>query len=66
MLKAKTSRRDTSVKAQALAEAVKDDTTRINAEIPVSLHKKIKIRAVQEGTSITDLMIKAFNEYLSK
>jgi predicted HicB family RNase H-like nuclease len=35
-------------------------------DIPVSLHRKIKIQAVQEGVKLNELAIRLFEEYLSK
>ncbi len=49
VLKAKRTRREHELKNLAMEEASKEETTRLNAEIPVSLHHKIKIRAVEEG-----------------
>ena len=67
VLKAKKTRREHDLKDQAIHEASKEETTRLNAEIPVSLHNRVKIRAVQEGkgSSITSIVIKALEAYLS-
>ena len=43
MLKAKVSRRDRTDKESALQSVVKEETTRLNALIPKSLHHKLKI-----------------------
>uniref|UniRef100_A0A0C1RKU1 CopG family transcriptional regulator n=1 Tax=Tolypothrix bouteillei VB521301 TaxID=1479485 RepID=A0A0C1RKU1_9CYAN len=66
VLKAKKVRRDTEQKNQAIEEATKEETSRLNAEIPVSLHNKIKMRAIEEGrgSSITSIVIKALTAYL--
>lgn len=66
VLKAKKTRRDHDLKEQAIEEASKEETTRLNAEIPVSLHNKIKMRAIEEGKggSITNIVIKALSAYL--
>jgi predicted HicB family RNase H-like nuclease len=66
MLKPKTSRRESSGKSSALEEVVKEETTRLNAIIPESLHSRVKIRAVEERSSITEIVMKALNDYLSK
>ncbi len=65
-LRAKKSRREDQQKIEAVEEASKEETTRLNAEIPVSLHNKVKIRAIQEGkgSSITNIVIKALETYL--
>lgn len=65
-LSAKNNRRDRKAKQEALDEATKEDTTRLNAVIPVSLHSKVKIQATQERRTITDIVVEALNEYLSK
>lgn len=66
VLRAKKSRRDDEQKKQAVEAASKEETTRLNAEIPVSLHNKIKMRAIEEGkgSSITSIVIKALQAYL--
>ena len=66
VLKAKKTRREHDLKDQAIHEAGKEETTRLNAEIPVSLHNKVKMRAIQEGKgrSITSIVIDALLAYL--
>jgi predicted HicB family RNase H-like nuclease len=65
-LQPKKTRRERTEKTEAIQAASKEDTKRLNAEIPASLHSKIKIRAVEEGKNIVDLVINALNDYLSK
>jgi predicted HicB family RNase H-like nuclease len=65
-LQPKTTRRDRQSKIEAIEAASKEDTKRLNAQIPVSLHSKVKIRAVEEGRNLVDVVIDALNEYLSK
>lgn len=65
-LQPKKTRRERTEKTQAIEAASKEDTKRLNAEIPASLHSKIKIRAVEEGRNIVDIVVDALNEYLSK
>lgn len=65
-LQPKKTRRDRTSKTEAIEAASKEDTKRLNAEIPVSLHNKVKIRAVEEGRNIVDLVVEALNEYLNK
>lgn len=64
-LRAKKNRRERQEKNDALVEATKEETTRLNAEIPISLHSQVKIQATKERTSITEIVIKALNDYLS-
>jgi predicted HicB family RNase H-like nuclease len=47
-------------------EDLKEPTTRINGEIPRELHRRVKIQAAHEGTTMVEIMVKALNEYLSK
>ena len=47
-------------------EVAKEETTRLNAVVPVSLHKAVKIQAASEGRSITDILIDSLDGYLSK
>ena len=39
---------------------------RLNAEIEESLYKRIKMKAVEEGRSISDITRDLWSEYLSK
>lgn len=66
MLKAKQTRRDREDKEKALKELEKEDTTRLNAEIPTSLHQQIKLYAVKSNKTMTEVIIEVFKEYLSK
>ena len=68
VLKAKTYRRDREDKEAVLQSVVKEETTRLNALIPTSLHHKLKLHAASrgKGTTITSLLIDAINDHLSK
>ncbi len=66
VLKAKKSRRDRPDKERAIDEATKPDTKRLNAEIPRELHSKLKTFAARTETKITEVVISAITEYLSK
>ena len=35
-------------------------------DIPVDLHKELKIQAVREGITLKELMLRALEEYLKK
>ncbi len=65
-LQAKKTRRKRQEKEKAISEATKEETKRLNAEIPKTLHNKLKMFAASRETKITDVVIKAINEYLSK
>ena len=57
---ARTGVQDTSL------ETLRGPTTRINGVIPRDLHRRVKIQAANEGGSMTDILVKALEEYLSK
>ncbi|MGV2830735.1 plasmid partition protein ParG [Myxosarcina sp. GI1(2024)] len=65
-LNAKKTRRDRTDKERAINEAIKPDTKRLNAEIPRELHSRLKTFAAQQETKITEVVIEAITEYLSK
>ena len=66
VLKAKKSRRERPDKERAIDEATKPDTKRLNAEIPRELHSQLKTFAAIRETKITEVVIEAISEYLSK
>ena len=65
-LKAKTIQRERKDRDVVLKEAMKEETVRLNAEIPQNLHRKIKIHSVMQGTSITNIVISALKDYMNK
>ena len=65
-LQAKKTRRKRQEKEEAISEATKEETKRLNAEIPKTLHNKLKMFAASRETKITNVVIEALNEYLSK
>lgn len=68
MLQAKKTRRQHDNRDEAIADVTKEETKRLNVDIPISLHNQIKIQAIKEGdgATISSIAIKALNEYLSK
>ena len=56
-----------STKEKALA-AIQDtdETMRMNVNVPKAFYKKIKRLALDQDITITELVIKAVNEYMSK
>ncbi|MDJ0574600.1 MAG: hypothetical protein QNJ65_05480 [Xenococcaceae cyanobacterium MO_234.B1] len=62
VLKAKKNRRNRTERD----EATKPNTKRLNAEIPRSLHSKLKTFAAQKKIKMTDVVLEAITEYLSK
>lgn len=60
--------RPSNKKEKAIA-AVSDKTEgsiRMNVNISKALHKQIKQRALDEDRTVTEIVIKALNNYLSK
>lgn len=66
MLRAKKNRRDSSSKKAALSEAKKEETTRLNAIVPVSFHARLKQQALVEGRTVTDIVITVLDKYLRR
>lgn len=66
MLRAKKNRRDSSSKKEALSEAQKEETTRLNAIVPVSFHSRLKQQALVEGRTVTDIVISVLDKYLRR
>ena len=54
------------VKEKALAEVVKEPTIRLNVNIPESLHRMLKISAIEERSDMKSLIVQLIEEYLSK
>lgn len=60
--------RPSSKKEKAIA-SVQDsgaETIRMNVNIPKSFHKQIKQKALDEDTTVTEIVMKALKEYISK
>lgn len=66
MLSAKKKRRSSRAKDEAINEAAKEETTRLNAIVPVTLHRQVKLQAAKEGRSITNILITSLETYLKK
>jgi predicted HicB family RNase H-like nuclease len=58
--------RPSTSKEKALREVQKEPTVRLNVIITKSFHKQIKQRALDEEITVTELIHKAVNEYMSK
>lgn len=46
--------------------AKKEPMERLNVEVPKSLHKQLKLKAVEQGTTIKEIVINAINDHLIK
>jgi hypothetical protein len=42
------------------------EKARLNVDIPKDLYRKLKRRAVDEDTSVTEIILKLVNEYLTE
>ncbi|WP_299154587.1 plasmid partition protein ParG [uncultured Tateyamaria sp.] len=67
-LSAKRPSRGDDVRKRILHEITEttEKKKRLNAEIEETLYRKIKMRAVEEGRSISDITRDLWSEYLSK
>ena len=43
-----------------------DEMVRLNLDIPKATMRQLKMRAVERGTSVSDIVRKLVSEYLSK
>jgi len=66
MLQAKKTRRNNDAKTRALDEVIKEDTKRLNVDIPASLHTRLKMCAAEKGTTIRTLTQEVLETYLSQ
>jgi predicted HicB family RNase H-like nuclease len=54
-----------SAEAQrATQKAAEEDTKRLNANIPLSLHARVKVYAARRGQTMTDVIEEALRAYL--
>lgn len=52
-------------KAAALSDAAKEPTTRLNANIPNSLYRQLKIKAAGDDLTINDLVEQWVRDYVN-
>jgi hypothetical protein len=62
----KAGRPSRDIPARTLAKLSNEETVRMNANVPKSLYRRMRQRALDEETTVTELLIKLCNEYLSK
>ena len=65
-LQARTNRRKSDAKEEALAEVTEEPTKRLNVEISAKLHRQVKMAAVVGDTTIVDIVTEALTDYLDK
>lgn len=63
LLKAKKTDKE---KALLAVQNVQEENVRINVNVPKSFHKKIKLWAVEKNITVTELVLNALNEHMSK
>ncbi|WP_295392595.1 hypothetical protein [uncultured Thiodictyon sp.] len=51
--------------APLTALAAEEPTARLNVQIPAKMRQQLKIRAVQEGRTVQDLVKQLLHEYLN-
>jgi len=51
-------------KMMELVQSTDEATKRLNVEIPISVHRALKVKASSEGKTIKELMMALFDEYL--
>lgn len=51
---------------QAVEKAGEEETQRLNADIPKSLHKRLRVQAAAEGRSQKQLIMEALKQYLKQ
>ena len=51
---------------ELIDDAGQEDQVRLNADVPKSLRKRIRIQSAKEERSIREVVIDAVEEYLSK
>lgn len=65
-LQARTNRRTSNAKEEALAEMTEEPTKRLNVEISATLHRQVKMAAVVGDTTIVDIVTEALTDYLGR
>ena len=64
-LRRRESRSDDARKAGFVEQAAAEETAQLHCEIPASLHRRLRIMAVEENTTMKDLVVSAIVEFLS-
>ena len=65
-LKAKKNRRERSDKEQAIKEVQKSETRRLNIEIPVEMHRKLKLYAMDCDKNMTEIVLGLIDRHLKR
>ncbi|MEN8446087.1 MAG: hypothetical protein ABG776_13865 [Cyanobacteria bacterium J06555_13] len=65
-LKAKKTRRERDDKDKAIEEVQKPVTKRLNVDIPLELHHKLKVHAMQCDKNMTDIVVTLLVKHLKR
>ena len=66
MLQAKKPTRTSEGKQEALDALSEEEKVRLNLDIPKSTMRQLKMRAVEQETTVSEIIRELVNEYLSK
>lgn len=61
-----TSSKITHPNKKTSAPSSKEEVTKMNVNIPKDFYKKIKQRALDEDTTVTEIVLKALRQYLNR
>ena len=53
-------------KARFVEQAAEDDKSRLHCKIPVGLHRRLRMMAVQQDTDVTTLVVEALEGYVAE
>lgn len=57
-------RKSRAPKRRNRAPGSRENLQRLNLEVPRDLHKRLKLKAIYEDRTVTDIVLQAINEYL--
>lgn len=66
MSQLKTGRPSKKDKAIASVQSTQGEIVKMNVNMPKEFHKKIKQKALDEDTTVTEIVKRVLNEYISK
>lgn len=61
---AKRTQEKTEQAQEQTAKAAQEPTKRLNANVPESLHRAVRMEAARRGVDMKDVMVEALTEYL--
>ena len=63
-LKRRESRSGKNRTAAFVGQAAAEETAQLHCEIPASLHRRLRILAIEENTTMKDLVVSAVQDFL--